>query len=367
MKDPCRICGVRLVGSQCRWIFSSSGKRKLQVILSHVLGREVIRDGHGEFLCGKCVFQLEKVVQCDININQLQDEHSNQIQKLQAEKEHIIQCIVHIYNKNNPGSSGRESTRSKTPVRSSGVGSPVDDASCQLAHERLQFRKSGNGQEEHRMRRCVSLDRIVSKGAFPLRSGLRGSRLGSGASIDGSMSLGLRGTRHRSQSMYLDLVQRKGTLSRSGFKGFSTSLQSLNRDFSSDTPPDPQPKRKPRESKVFVPRYGTSEQPGGKIQARALLQSSSSQPSVISDLIQILRCISKQQVSSPTGSRIPVLKKLNGGAVVTRSKLRHREAGWKCLQDLTEEFNDEYTPVREKVVIFSNTSWVDLHSSDREL
>lgn len=348
MKDPCRICGVRLVGSQCRWIFSSSGKRKLQVILSHVLGREVIRDGRGEFLCGKCVFQLEKVVQCDVNISQLQDEHSNQIQKLQAEKEHLMQCIVHIYNKHNPRSRNRESTRSKIPVRSSGVGSPDDEAACQLTHERLQFKECGNVQGENRMRRCVSLDRIASKGTFPWRSGHRNSRLGSGAGID----LGLRGTRHRSQSMYLDLVQRKGTSSRTGFKGRSTSLQSLNRDFFSDTLPDPPPKRKPRESKVPVARFDATNDPRGKSQARALLYSSSSQPSVISDLIQILRCISKQQVSSPAGSRIPVLKRLHAGIVTTQAKLKHKEAEWKSLHDLTEEFNDEYTPVREKVAHF---------------
>ncbi|CAG5867677.1 unnamed protein product [Menidia menidia] len=346
MRDPCRICGVRLVGSQCRWIFSSSGQRKLQVILSHVLGREVIRDGRGEFLCGKCVFQLEKVVQCDINISRLQDEHSSQIQKLQADKENLIQCIVHIYSKNNPGSSGRGS--SKIPVRSSGVGSPVDDAAAQLAHEKQQFRESGSGVAEHRMRRCVSLDRIASKGTFPWRSGLRGSRLGSGAGIDAPVNIGLRGTRHRSQSMYLDLVQRKGTLARSGFKGRSASLQSLNRDFSSETPPDPQPKRKLREPKVLVARYGSSNEPGGKSQAKALLQSSSSQPSVISDLIQILRCISKQQVSSPAGSRIPVLRRVNSGTVVPRARLKNREAEWKSLHEIAEEFNDEYTPVREK-------------------
>lgn len=358
MKDPCRICGVRLVGSQCRWIFSSSGKRKLQVILSHVLGREVIRDGRGEFLCGKCVFQLEKVVQCDVNISQLQDEHNSQILKLQAEKEHLIQCIVHIYNKHNPGSRNKEIPRSKIPVRSTGVGSiPDDDAACQPTLEALQFKESGSGQGENRMRRCVSLDRIVSKGTFPWRSGHRSSRLGSGAGIDGSMkNFGLRGTRHRSQSMYLDLVQRKGTLSRTGFKGRSTSLQSLNRDFTSDTPPDPPPKRKSRESKVSVSRYDTTDDPGGKRQARALLHSTSSQPSVISDLIQILRCISKQQVSSPAGSRIPVLKKLNVGIVTTQAKLRHKEAEWKSLHDLAEEFNDEYTPVREKVANFQKTA-----------
>lgn len=352
MRDPCRICGVRVVGSQCRWIFSSAAKRKLQVILSHVLGWEVTRDGRGEFLCGKCVFQLEKVVQCDVDIGQLQDEHNSQIQKLQKEKDHLIQCIVHIYKKNNPSleKSDGESVSWKTPLRSSGVGSPDDEAVCQLAPEGQQFRESRSGHVENRMKRCVSLDQIAIKGR------------------SGSMkSFGLRGTRHRSQSMYLDLVQRKGMLPRPGFKGRSTSLQSLNRDLSSDTPPDPPPKPKVREPKVFVTRHGAADDPRGMSQARALLHRSPSQPSVISDLIQLLRCISKQQVSAPSGSHIPVLKRLNPGPLNPRSKHRHREAEWKSLHDLTEEFDDEYTPVRVKVVLFSNATWAKCFNTGNEM
>lgn len=353
MKDPCRICGVRLVGSQCRWIFSSSGKRKLQVILSHVLGWEVTRDGRGEFLCGKCVFQLEKVVQCDINISHLQDEHNNQTQKLQAEKEHLIQCIIHVYNKNNSTLDKIEGESScKTPLRSSRLSSPDNEVVCQLASEGQQFREFGSGHVENRMRRCVSLDRIISVGGvLPGRLGPK--RLGSAAGLDGSMkSFGLRGARHRSQSMYLDLVQRKGTLPKPGFKGRSTSLQSLNRDFSSDPLSEPPPKLKLRGTKLIT-RHGATEDPGGKVQARALLHSSSSQPSVISDLILLLRCLSKQQVSRPLGSHIPVLKKLSTSLLNPQAKRRHKQAKWKSLHDLTEEFDDEYTPVKLEVVILS--------------
>lgn len=353
MKDPCRICGVRLVGSQCRWIFSSSGKRKLQVILSHVLGWELTRDGRGEFLCGKCVFQLEKVVQCDINISQLQDEQNNKIQKLQAEKEHLIQCIIHIYNKNNLNlDKGDKESSSKTPLRSSRLSSPDDEVVCQLASEGQQLRECGSGHVESRMRRCVSLDRIISGGGvLPGRSGPK--RLGSAAGLDGSIkSFGFRDTRHRSQSMYLDLVQRRGILPKPGFIGRSTSLQSLNRDFSSDALSDPPPKLKLRGTK-WVARHGATDDPVGKVQARALLYSSSSQPSVISDLIQLLRCISMQQVSHPVGSHIPVLKRLSTGYVNPRVRRRHKEAEWKSLHDLTEEFDDEYTPVKLEVVRFS--------------
>ncbi|KAL3042066.1 hypothetical protein OYC64_020090 [Pagothenia borchgrevinki] len=343
MKDPCRICAVRLVGSQCRWIFSPSAQRKLQVILSHVLGWELTRDGRGEFLCGKCVFQLEKLVQCDVNISQLQEEHNNQIQKLQAEKEHLIQCIIHVYNKNNRAC--KSDVESTSCEKTSRAGSPDDEAGYPLASEGQPFRERGSSHMENRMRRCVSLDVIVSKGALPARSNLKSNRMGSATGLHGSIkNLGPRVTHHQSQNTYLDVVQRKGTLPRPGVKDRSTSLHSLN--FSLDPPSDPPPKVKPRESKVFAARRGLPDDPRGKVQARALHRSSSSQPSVIIDLIQILRCISKQHFSAPAGSHIPVLKRLNTGPLRTRAKGRHREADWKSLDDLTEEFDDKYTPVR---------------------
>ncbi|KAM3874007.1 CDK5 regulatory subunit-associated protein 2 [Diretmus argenteus] len=348
MRDPCRVCGVRLVGTQCRWIFSLSAERRLQVILSHVLGWEVTRDGHGEFLCGKCVFQLEKVVQCDVTISQLQDEHNTKVQKLQAEKEHLIQCVVHVYNKNNPTleKGNEERTSSKILCRSSGVDSPDEEAVGLLASDGQRQREFG-GHKENRMRRCVSLDIIGGKGAFPGRSGLRKPTLRSGISLEGPVkSIGLQGVRHCSQSMYHNLVYRKGTLSSPGFKSCSTSLQSLNRDFASDIPPDTPPKQKLRELKVFVARDGVNAKPSGKVQARDLLRRSSDQPSVISDLIQLLRCISRRQVTAPRESHIPVLKRSSAGHLNSRAKCRHREAEWKSLHDLTEEFDDEYTPVR---------------------
>ncbi|TKS84792.1 CDK5 regulatory subunit-associated protein 2 [Collichthys lucidus] len=347
MRDPCRICAVRVVGDQCRWIFSPAAKGKLQIILSHVLGWEVTRDGRREFLCGKCVFQLEKVVECDVNISQLQEEHNSEIQKLQAEKDHLIQCIVHIYNKNNPrlDKSDSDSTSSKTPLGSSGLRSPDDEATSQPASEGQQPRESG--QVENRMKRCVSLDQIVSKEASSWRLGLRSSRLGSAIGLDGSMkSFGVRGSRHLAQNVYLDLVQRKGMLPRPGFKDHSRSLQSLNRELSSNIHPEPPPKCKLREPKVFVTRHGAADDPGGEVEARALFHTSSDQPSVICDLIQLLRCISKQQVSAPAGSHIPVLKRLNTGSHNDRAKRRHRLE--KSLHDLAEEFDDEYTPVRVK-------------------
>lgn len=334
MRDPCRICGLRMVGSQCRWIFSSSAKRKLHVILSHVLGWEVTRDGGGEFLCGKCVFQLDKVVQYDVDLSQLQEEHNSQIQKLQAEKDHLIQCIVHTYSKNNPSLERiGERISWKTSVRF-----PVDDEelNCQRTFEAQQVKKS-------RMKRCVSLDQITSKAAIP----------GHSLSVK---SLSLRGSCYRPQSIYLDLVQRKGMLPRPGFRSRSTSLQSLNRDFSLDIPPDPPSRHKLRDSSLFVDRHGAVDNKRRMMQAKVLLHRSSSQPSIISDLIKLLRCIPKQKIPSYNGSHIPILKRLNTVPINYRAKCKHSEAGWRFLHDLTAEFDDQYTPVIVKVVLLGNGS-----------
>ncbi|XP_061764180.1 CDK5 regulatory subunit-associated protein 2 isoform X2 [Nerophis ophidion] len=350
MKDSCRVCHGRLIGNQCRWIFSSSGKRKIQIILSHVLGWEVTRDGRGEFLCGKCVFQLEKVVQCDVNLSQLQEKHNNQVQKLQAEKEHLMQCIVHVYNKNNTGqerSDEERAQRSKSHLSSSGATSFDDEDTCLLASDAQSSRQSEGGA---RMRRCVSLDRLVSKGVFPGRSGLRKWRMGSAVGLDSSMkSFGLLGSRCISKSMYLDLVQYKGTIPRPEFKDRSTSMLSLNRDFASDNTDIPG-KNKLRVAKTLVVSKAASDEDyGGKAQAMFLLRRSSRQPSVISDLTQLLRCITKHRVSVPPGSRIPVSKRLSVGHISVGRKRVRKEAEWKSLHDLTEEFDDKYTPVTMEV------------------
>lgn len=347
MRDPCRICGLRVVGSQCRWIFSSSAKRKLHVILSRVLGWEVTRDGGGEFLCGKCVFQLEKVVQYDVDLSQLQEEHNSQIQKLQAEKDHLIQCIVHTYSKNNPSLEKiEESIGWKTSPRFPVMGSlDNEELNCQPTLVQ-QVKKS-------LMKRCVSLDQITSKAAFP----------GHSLSVK---SLGLKGSCHRPQSIYLDLVQRKGMLPRPGFRSRSTSLQSLNRDLSLDMPSDTLSKHKLRDSSLFVNRHCAVNNARGMMQAKVLLHKSSRQPSIISDLIQLLRCISKQKISTYKGSHIPVLKRLNTVPINYRAKGKHKEAGWRSLHDLTEEFDDQYTPVRVKVVLLCNSSLYFLITCDRQ-
>lgn len=326
MKDLCRICQTRLVGNQCRWIFSSSAKNKLQVILSHVLGKEVTRDGRGEFLCGKCVFQLEKVVRCDVDISHIQEDYNRQIQRLQAEKDLLVQCMVHVYNKNNPDlfKKDGESSRSKSKFVSLDSVCPDDELIGQRASKGQQYQERGTAHTKSRIRRCVSLDRLGGRGS-------------------------LRGTRHRSQSMYLDLIHRKGPHSRHGFKGCSVSLQSLNRDFPSVISSDYVSKLKPKEVKRLS-RTNSSGDALGKAQARLLVKSTSTQPSIISDLIQILCCICAHQISVPAGSHIPVLRRMGCTRLYPQSNYGLRDNKWMTLHHLADEFDDEYSPVIVKVV-----------------
>ncbi|XP_046901601.1 protein SPT2 homolog [Hypomesus transpacificus] len=376
MRDPCRVCGVRMAGSQCRWIFSSTGSRKLQVVLSHVLGREVARDGRSEFLCGKCVFQLEKVVQLDVEMGRLLEEHGAQLQKLQAQKDHLAQCIAHVYTRNNPAGErggGDGGGQSRIALRrSSGGGSPEEGqglAGGQHTLERQQQREAG-WLSGGRVRRCASLDILGGTGEAHGRSTPRKhSGFGAGTPSEPPVkNPGFRSAKLRSKSMYLDLVQRKVTR--------STSLQSLNPDLAPDPPAgapassDPPARRQQRKSKVWrleekAPSSETPTRPPpggpspGKLPKPRPGPPPPSQPSVTAELLHLLRSIPRRPVKAPPESRLPQLRRLTAGAAPPSGRLtpgpgarrRHREAEWKSLHDLTEEFNDDYAPLKAEVAV----------------
>ncbi|XP_055515880.1 uncharacterized protein LOC129711901 [Leucoraja erinacea] len=104
MKGLCRICSNNLQGNQRRWIFNTCRKRRLQIVLSYILGYTIRRDGQGEFLCSKCAFILEKVIKYDIVIARVKTVSSERLQMLTAEKDQLIQCIVHLYFRYNESS-----------------------------------------------------------------------------------------------------------------------------------------------------------------------------------------------------------------------------------------------------------------------
>ncbi|CAH2329379.1 Hypothetical predicted protein [Pelobates cultripes] len=101
MKEICRICGRELCGNQRRWIFHTASKLNLQVVLSHVLGKEVSRDGKAEFSCSKCAFMLERIYRFDTVIARIEALSIERLQKLILEKDRLKHCLACLYKKNN--------------------------------------------------------------------------------------------------------------------------------------------------------------------------------------------------------------------------------------------------------------------------
>lgn len=103
MKETCRICGRELCGNQRRWIFHPTAKLNLQVLLSHALGQEVMRDGRGEFACSKCTFMLDRMYRFDTVIARVEALSIERLQRLLQEKHRLRQCIGGLYRKTNSG------------------------------------------------------------------------------------------------------------------------------------------------------------------------------------------------------------------------------------------------------------------------
>ncbi|XP_069491116.1 TATA element modulatory factor-like isoform X2 [Ambystoma mexicanum] len=97
MNDVCRVCANRLQGNQRRWIFGHGGRASLQVVLSHVLGQTVMRDGRGEFLCSKCVHVLERLYRFDTVISRVEALSLEKLQRLLTEKDKLGQSVRHSY------------------------------------------------------------------------------------------------------------------------------------------------------------------------------------------------------------------------------------------------------------------------------
>ncbi|XP_048671016.1 myomegalin isoform X29 [Marmota marmota marmota] len=104
MKEVCRICARELCGNQRRWIFHTASKLNLQVLLSHVLGKDVCRDGKAEFACSKCAFMLDRIYRFDTVIARIEALSIERLQKLLLEKDRLKSCIASMYRKNNDDS-----------------------------------------------------------------------------------------------------------------------------------------------------------------------------------------------------------------------------------------------------------------------
>ncbi|XP_029393123.1 myomegalin isoform X6 [Mus pahari] len=120
MKEICRICARELCGNQRRWIFHTASKLNLQVLLSHVLGKDVSRDGKAEFACSKCAFMLDRIYRFDTVIARIEALSLERLQKLLLEKDRLKFCIASMYRKNNDD-SGEENKAGSGTVDISGL------------------------------------------------------------------------------------------------------------------------------------------------------------------------------------------------------------------------------------------------------
>ncbi|XP_068425876.1 ELKS/Rab6-interacting/CAST family member 1 [Clinocottus analis] len=146
--DLCRMCGGALQGNQRRWLFGAQNKNTDQArtptrslrggslssqsspwgsttslgssvslsmsspskrmdllsVLTHILGQPVTRgSGQGEFVCGKCVCVLERVFKFDSVIARVRVLSSERLQKLTQEKDKIRQWVRQSYYQRHPG------------------------------------------------------------------------------------------------------------------------------------------------------------------------------------------------------------------------------------------------------------------------
>ncbi|XP_022542210.2 myomegalin isoform X2 [Astyanax mexicanus] len=138
-KDLCRICARELYGNQRRWIFHPAAKLSLQVLLSHVLGRELARDGRGEFACSKCAFMLDRMYRFDTVIARVEALSIERMQKLLLEKDRLRQCIGGLYRKNNAEDFGAGVTSEPTEASVVDISGLSDSKYNSLIEEDLAY------------------------------------------------------------------------------------------------------------------------------------------------------------------------------------------------------------------------------------
>ncbi|XP_074859294.1 myomegalin isoform X3 [Carettochelys insculpta] len=168
MREICRICARELCGNQRRWIFHTAAKLNLQVLLSHVLGREVCRDGKAEFACSKCAFMLDRVYRFDTVIARIEALSIERLQKLLLEKDRLKFCIASMYRRNNEDAASDDKGAGDVTVDMSGLPDVRYTAllqedfaysgfECWTEHEELTLEPHSCHSSEsagHRPRRC---------------------------------------------------------------------------------------------------------------------------------------------------------------------------------------------------------------------
>lgn len=95
-------------------LFSSSKVMDLLSVLTHILGHAVPRGSvHGEFVCGKCVSVLERVFKFDTVIARVRVLSSERLQKMTQERDKIRQWVRQAYCQRHPQDSHSKGSTSE--------------------------------------------------------------------------------------------------------------------------------------------------------------------------------------------------------------------------------------------------------------
>lgn len=347
MWGPCRICGYSVPGAQCRWLFGKRGRLQPAVVLAHVLGCSLHRDGSSELLCGKCMFLLECVVRCDIAIEDLQNTHTAQLQRLQRERSRLSVLITQKYWWNN----SQEQDWCKK--HKTGTNQEIQN---QLARDhgvkQLQKQTCKKSESKHWRNEAKHLEwpkRQQNKLQQCLMGGNPGSTH-SGSKISISK---------KSEGQHQRINQTQ--LRRSDSLSFGQSILAQNSRaarFKAESIVGtgvPYPSHKYSDlilRKCALTSYTISLSPTQAIAAPPRLRQT--QPLrgsllPLGDLLQLLRGIRPRPLPWTVGTRIPIQVKpsgMFGHASMGKARLARAE---QAVRELEEEFNDEYLALKPEV------------------
>ncbi|XP_042279165.1 uncharacterized protein si:ch73-95l15.5 isoform X1 [Thunnus maccoyii] len=337
--DLCRICGGALQGNQRRWLFGGQNKKTghpqtpteslrggslsrssqsspwgstfslgssvslsksqlslsspskgmdLLSVLTHILGQSVSRgNGQGEFVCGKCMCVLERVFKFDSVIARVRVLSSERLQKLTQERDKIRQWVRQNYHQRHP-----------QDFQSRGSTSEEDGEAEKEGYREMLKENMALSEYECWSEKWDTCPYFIRTG----------KRCRKGKGCEGCDSLRV------SDSDYESVC---GVPRRLPFQPFSPLA--LSRDKSQSMPLHWQRVPSICSSPASLAGSSLSLRPSSRTESVQSLDSldandpfDSPGDQAVNFVLKELRCIEGKPVSSPSGSRIPVLGRKDG-------------------------------------------------------
>lgn len=344
MWEACRVCYECVPGAHCRWLFGTCGRLQPAVVLAHILGCSLHRDGSSELLCGKCTFLLECVVRCDIAIEDLQRGHAVQLQRLQRERSRLSVLIMQKYWRNNSQEQDRKKQKTGPNLEFQDRGHSADQ----------QQKQTHKKSESKRWRNEAKHFEWPKRQQTKLPQSLVGGNTGTtcpGSEVSNS-SKGSEGQHQRINQTHLrsSVSRRVGQSSLAQtsrvvrFKAESivgTGVPTASHEYSDFIL-----------KKCALTSCTVSLSTTQTITSPPCLRQTQSLGGPLlhlGDLLQFLRCIRPRPLPWPVGTRIPIQLKPSGvfgHANMGKARLVRAE---QTVRELEEAFNDEYLDLKPEV------------------